>query len=132
MASIHRTIELSVSAASVWDRLRDFYALHERLVPGFVTECRAEPGARVITFFNGAVSRELFVGSDEELQRLSYAVVGGKATHHSASAQVLAAGPQRCRLLWITDVLPDEMATPIGQMMDRGAAVMKTTLETPE
>ena len=61
MASIHRSVELSVSAESVWERLRDFYALHERLVPGFVTECRPEPGARVLTFFNGLVVRELLV-----------------------------------------------------------------------
>jgi hypothetical protein len=132
MASIHRTIELSVSAESVWDRLRDFYALHRRLVPGFVTECRPEPGARVITFFNGAVARELLVGSDEQLRRVCYAVAGGTATHHSASAQVFAEGAARCRVLWISDVLPDEMAEPIGKMMDRGAAVMKATLETPE
>jgi hypothetical protein len=46
MATIQRTIELSVSAEHVWDRRRDFYALHERLAPGFVTELRVEPGAR--------------------------------------------------------------------------------------
>jgi Polyketide cyclase / dehydrase and lipid transport len=132
MASIYRAVILSVSAESVWDRLRDFYAVHERLVPGFVTECRPEPGARVITFFNGLVARELLVGLDEQVRRVSYAVIGGTAMHHSASAQVFAEGQERCRLVWITDVLPNEMAEPIGQMMDRGAAVMKATLETAD
>lgn len=131
MASIQRTVELSVSAERVWDRLRDFYALHERLVPGFVTELRVEPGARIITFFNGLVARELLVGSDDQTRRVSYAVVGGRATHHAASAQVFAEGPESCRLVWITDVLPDELAEPIGKMMDRGSAVMKATLEAP-
>src|SRR5450432_1425033 len=132
MASIYRAVELSVSAESVWDRVRDFYALRDRLVPGFVTECRPEPGARLITFFNGVVTRELLVGLDDQVRRLSYAAVGGASTHHSASAQVFAEGAERCRLVWITDVLPDEMAEPIGKMMDRGAEVMKATLEALE
>ena len=129
MASIHRSVELSVSAESVWERLRDFYALHERLVPGFVTECRPEPGARLLTFFNGLVVRELLVGLDDQLQRLSYAVVGEKFAHYAASAQVFAEGAERCRFVWITDVLPDAMAEPIGQMMDRGVAALKATVE---
>ena len=129
MASIQRTVELSVSAEQVWDRLRDFYALHERLVPGFVTELRAEPGARVITFFNGLVAHELLVGSDDQTRRMSYAVVGGKATHHAASAQVFPEGPERCRFVWISDVLPDTLAEPIAKMMDHGILVIKTTLE---
>ena len=129
MASIHRSIELSVSAESVWERLRDFYALHERLVPGFVTECRPEPGARVLTFFNGLVVREMLVGLDEQLRRLSYAMVDERVTQHAASAQVFAEGRERCRFVWITDVLPDAMAEPIGLMMDRGVAALKATVE---
>jgi hypothetical protein len=129
MASIYKRWNISASAESVWDRLRDFYALHQRLVPGFVVECRPEPGARVITFFNGLVARELLVGIDEQAQRVSYAVVGGKAAHHAASAQVFATGAGTCHIVWITDVLPDELADPIAQMMERGGAVMKTTLE---
>ena len=50
----------------------------------------------------------------------------------SASAQVIADGAERCTLLWITDVLSDEMVGLIGQMMDRGAAVMKATIEAQE
>jgi hypothetical protein len=71
----------------------------------------------------------LWVGSDEQTRRMSYAGMGGKATHHAASAQVFAAGPERCRFVWITDVLPDELADAIAQMMEHGSAVMKATLE---
>jgi hypothetical protein len=31
--------------------------------------------------------------------------------------------------VWITDVLPDELAAGIGEMMDRGIGVIKQTLE---
>lgn len=130
MASIYKEFSIQLDAAEVWERVRDFYALRERLVPGFVRECRAEPGARVLTFDNGLVARELLVGIDEQHRRLSYAVVGGRATQHAASAQVFEESLGRCRLLWITDVLPDELSGPIGEMMDRGAAVMKSTLES--
>ena len=128
MASIYEELWLEASAEHVWDALRDFYAVHERLVPGFVTECRAEAGARIVTFFNGLVARELLVACDDDVRRIAYSSVGGRATHHNASAQVFAEGPERCRLVWITDVLPDELAAPIGVMMERGAEAMKATL----
>ena len=132
MASIYKQVIIDVDVAQVWDRLRDFYALRERLVPGFVSECRADAGARVVTFENGLVAREVLVGMDDEHKRLSYTVVGGRATHHLASAQVFQEAAGRSRLVWITDVLPDELAAPIGQMMDRGAAVMKRTIEASQ
>ena len=41
--------------------VRDIGALHTRLVPGFVTDVKLEPGARVVTFGNGTVAREVIV-----------------------------------------------------------------------
>jgi hypothetical protein len=43
--------------------------------------------------------------------------------------QVVADGDGRCRLVWITDVLPDQAAATLGPMIDHGADVMKQTLE---
>ena len=83
----------------------------------------------MLTFFNGFVARELLVGLDERARRVSYASVAGQATHHGASAQAFAIDGENCRLVWITDVLPDELAEPIAATMDRGGAVMKATLE---
>jgi hypothetical protein len=86
----------------------------------------------VVTFFNGLVARELFVACDDGVKRVAYSSVGGRATHHNASAQIFDEGAKRCRLVWITDVLPDELAEPIGAMMDRGAEVMKATLSATD
>ena len=58
--SLHRA-----AAADVWDALRDVGALHTRLAVGFVTDGRMEPGARVVTFANGVVARELIVAVDD-------------------------------------------------------------------
>jgi hypothetical protein len=132
MATIYKEWLIAASAEHVWDRLRDFYALHERLVPGFVTACRAEPGVRFIRFFNGFEAREALIGlSEQPVMRVSYTSLDTKATHHSASAQVFTVDDGQCRLVWITDVLPDEIAATIAPMMDRGGAVMKATLEGP-
>lgn len=129
MASIYREIEIEVDAATVWAALRDFGAVQERLVPGFVTHCQLDGGDRVVTFFNGLVARERLVGLDERVMRLSYTSIGGRAAHHNASAQIFPAGERRSRLVWITDVLPDALGEPIAAMMDRGAQTLKSTLE---
>jgi carbon monoxide dehydrogenase subunit G len=132
MATITKDIEIDASPEVVWDALSDFGALHERLVPGFVVDAHLdEEGARVITFFNGAVAREVLVGRDDESRRLAYTVVDGPldSSHHNASAQVVARGGGS-RFVWITDVLPDHLAGPTAQLMQRGIEVIKQTLES--
>ena len=57
MSSIRKEILIDAPAQIVWDALRDVGALHTPcLVPGFVTDTRLEPGARVVTFGNGRSS----------------------------------------------------------------------------
>ena len=53
MASIRKEVLINASSEAVWDALKDVGALHTRLVPGFVTDTRLEPGARIVTFGNG-------------------------------------------------------------------------------
>jgi len=129
MASVHREIVVARPAAAVWDALADVGALPTRLVRGFVTDCRLEPGARVVTFANGMVARELIVDVDPERRRIAWAAVGGRLSHHNASAQAFAEGDAACRIVWIADFLPDAHAPQIAAMIDQGLAAMKTTLE---
>ena len=128
MASIHKDFPIDAPAHEVWDALRDFGALHTRLVPGFVTDCRVEGEARNVTFANGTTARELLVDCDEERRRLVYAIVSERLTQHSASAQVIPDGEARCRFVWITDVLPHEIAPYISGQMDVGVAAMQRAL----
>ena len=72
--------------------LRDVGAVHTRLAPGFVTDVRLEDGARIVTFGNGMVARELIVDVDDDARRVAWSVVGGRMTHHNASAQVFPEG----------------------------------------
>src|SRR5262245_45911097 len=83
MASIHREIVIDARPEAVWDALRDVGAVHRRLAPGFVTDVQLEEGARVVTFGNGLVARELIVDVDDQQRRLAWSVVGGRMTHHN-------------------------------------------------
>jgi carbon monoxide dehydrogenase subunit G len=129
MASIQREVLIQADPATVWDALSDVGALHRRLAPGFVTDVRLEEGARVVTFGNGLVARELIVDIDDKARRLVWSVVGGRMTHHNASAQVLPDGEGGSRFVWIADLLPHELAPGIAAMMEQGLAVIKRTLE---
>jgi carbon monoxide dehydrogenase subunit G len=129
MASIRREIEVAVSAEAAWDAVRDVGALHTRLVQGFVSDCRLDGDARIVTFANGAVARELIVDLDDAQRRLVWAAVGGRLSHHNASVQVFAEGPQRCRLVWIADLLPHELKPAIAAMVEQGSLAIRRTLE---
>ena len=129
MACIRKEILLETSAENVWAAVRDVGALHHRLVPGFVVDTRLEEGARVVTFGNGMVVREVIVDLDDDARRLAWSARGGRLSHHNASVQVFADGARGCRLVWIADLLPNELAGDIRAMIDQAAAVMKKTLD---
>ena len=129
MATIRKEIEIHTRPEDAWAAVRDVGALHTRLVPGFVTDVRLEEGARVVTFGNGVVARELIVTIDDEARRLVWAVVGGRMTHHNASAQVFAEGEKLSRFVWTADLLPDNVAPAIAAMMEQAMPVIKATLE---
>jgi len=128
MASIHKEIMISAPASEVWDAVRDFGALHTRLAPGFVLGTRLDGEARIVTFANGTVARELLVDCDDNRRRLAYAVVSERVKQHSASIQIIADGDRSCRMIWITDVLPHEIAPYISAQMDQGALAVQAAL----
>jgi hypothetical protein len=125
MASIYKDISLDARPGDVWAAVRDFGAVHQRLVPGFVLDCRLDGDARIVSFANGTVARELLVDCDDARLRLVYAVVSERVKQHSASVQVFPDGDTRSRLLWIVDVLPNEIAPYIDAQMDQAALAMQ-------
>jgi carbon monoxide dehydrogenase subunit G len=129
MASIHKETHLDAKPADVWAAIRDVGAVHRRLAPGFVIDTRMDgDAARIVTFANGLVVRELIVDVDDDVRRLAYSAVGGRSTHHNASFQVFADGERGSRLVWIADVLPHEVAKPIADMMEQGLDAVRQTL----
>lgn len=128
MATIRNEMTLGASPDRVWDALRDFGAVHRRVAPGFLTDSKLDGDARIVTFANGAVARETLVSSDDESRRLVYAIMDQRFKHYSASVQVFADG-QGSRVVWIVDLLPDDLAGLVRQMAGQGAVAMKHTLE---
>ena len=109
--------------------MRDFGAPHTRLVPGFVLDTKLDGKARIVSFANGTVARELLVDCDDTRRRLAYAVISERLTQHSASVQVVAEDEAHCRLLWTVDVLPHEIAPYIDWQMDAAAGAMQRAFE---
>jgi hypothetical protein len=128
MASIHRDIAIDAHPEDVWAAVRDFGAVHQRLAPGFATDACLDGDARIVTFHNGTVARELLVDCDDARRRLVYAVISERVKHYSASVQVATDGEARTRMLWIVDVLPNQIAPYIAGQMDQAVLAMQKSL----
>jgi Polyketide cyclase / dehydrase and lipid transport len=129
MASILKDIPIHAGPDAVWDAVREFGAVHQRLGPGFAMDCRLDGNARIVTFHNGNVAREEFVDCDDARRRLAYAILGNeRVKHYNASVQVFADGEAHSRIVWIVDVLPNEIAPYISGQMDLAVAAMQKTL----
>jgi carbon monoxide dehydrogenase subunit G len=132
LPSIRKEIQIDAPPEKVWDALRDFGALHERLVPGFVTDCRMDGEDRIVTFASGAVVREVLIDLDDEQRRLVWSIVDGPYRHHNGAAQVFAEG-DGSRFVWTTDLLADdEVVRVTEQSMETGVGVAKKTLEAAD
>jgi hypothetical protein len=119
---------LNAAPETVWDAVRDFGAPHQRLTPGVLVDARLDQdGSRIVMFANGIVAREVLIDADEEARRVAYTVTG-TFDHHSSSMQVVDSGAG-AKLIWITDVLPNERAAMVSALKDQGIAAMKRVLE---
>ena len=129
MATIFRQFTVGADADQVWSAFKDVGAVHTRLAPGFVTDCVLNGDVRTVTFANGLIAKERIVTVDDTMRRLAYSVIEGGPTHHNASFQVVDEGDRGCRVVWITDLLPDELGPQIGQMMEMGCEAMRKAFE---
>src|ERR1700727_3180501 len=128
MASIHKDILIDAEPEDAWAAVRDFGAVHRRLAPGFVLDARLDDDARIVTFANGTTAREFLVDCDDTRRRLVYAVTSERVKHYNASVQVIADGEARARLIWIVDILPNDIAPYIAGQMDQAALAMQKAL----
>lgn len=130
MASILIETPVAVPPEKAWAAFRDVGAVHTKLARGFVTDCKMEEGARIVTFANGFAAKELIVDIDDTCRRLAYAVSGSpRLAHHNASFQVMTEGIG-ARIVWRADILPDSAEPTIRGMMEQGSVAMRKTLES--
>ena len=130
MASIRKEIAVSAPADAAWDAVSDYAAIHERLAPGMVTDTRLENDGtvRVVTFADGLVLRERILSVDDKARRFAYSIEGEPFVHHNASVEIIG-DDRRCRLVWTADMLPHEMGQTVSDIMARGLALSKQTIE---
>jgi hypothetical protein len=123
MVSVVVERRLPVGAEAAWAQLRQF----DRAVanfPGVVTACSVEGSTRAVTFANGNVVREVLVGIDEERRRIAYAVTGGRFSQHASSMQIVD-DSGTCRLIWVSDFLPDEVEPLVRGLMEQGSEALE-------
>jgi len=128
MATIYRSAQLFVPASVAWDFI-DRYTRSE--VHAF-TNCVSErqiDDYRVVVTADGMEFWERNVTVDPERMRAVYAIpTFPGAEHHQAEMRVVDDGEGRSALLWITDLLPHDLAEAMAPsydelMIDLGAAI---------
>lgn len=130
MASIRIAIPVDQPAQTVWAAVADAGAVHERLARDFVVDTQLRDGHRVVTFAVGLVAKELLVDIDEDARRIAYAVVESPLglRHHHATMEVVADGDDHSQLVWVADLLPDDVEPTVRTFMEQGAESMQRTL----
>lgn len=128
MASIHSEKLVRVPADRAWAALRDVANPH-RLFAGVLTDARLDGDTRTVTFANGMVAQERIVDVDEGRRRVAYTVAGDMFEHHSASMQILPEGPDACRFVWDTDLLPNDRVKMVAPLVEQGSQALARTLE---
>lgn len=131
MPTIRKEISINASPFQVWDAVRDVSAVHYRLVPGYTENTLMNGHERTLILPQGGFVREFIISIDEVERRLAYAVKEGRMPllHHHASFQVFPNDNNGSKLIWITDFLPEQLTNVIQAHIDRGAEVMKETIE---
>lgn len=129
MASISKRIPLDADVDTVWTALRDVGNAHHVFGP-VLTDCRLDDDAtRVVTFANGMVVHERIVDVDDDARRLAYTVLDGPFTHHHATFQVTAEPDRTSVLTWVSDLLPDDAAPMVDDLMEQGALAAQHALD---
>ena len=129
MASIHKDIIIDASPDDVWDAVRDFGALHTRLVPGFVArhQARRRRAHRDLRQRHGGAR------AAGRLRRRAAAAGLCHRQRTRQAAQRLGAGDRRRRRTaagWSgsSTCCRNEIAPYIDAQMDQGALAMQKAL----
>lgn len=128
MTSIRCEVPIRRPAADTWSMLKCFGDA-ARLFAPVLTDCAIDGDVRTVTFANGNAVRERLIGIDDRHRRLCYTVLGDTFDHHSASIEIVPIDDRTCRLVWISDFLPDERSTLVGPLMEQGCQALVVNVE---
>jgi hypothetical protein len=129
MASIREERTLDVDPGTAWAAVRLVGEAHRLFAPVLV-DGSLDGDTRTVRFANGMIVQERILAVDDAHRRVAYTALGADGiTYHHASMEIDELTPGRCRFVWTTDVLPDQVAGMIAPLMEQGANALKTNLE---
>ncbi len=142
MGSVRRHLAIAASADTVWSLVGAPGRLHEWF-PVVATEIADPPSAeaaergavaqRWISLANGLRFEEDIVTLDHEQRRFQYRIVNnGLITQHLATVDVLEDGPDRCIVVYSTDMEPAPMALVISGAAGQGLATLQEMFENQQ
>jgi len=116
MAVIHRTIDVTASPQSTWDKIADVGGVHAMM--SILTDARVDGARRVCGLSMGGELSEIVLSVDESLRRVAYAIVDSPfgLELHSSSMTATGSGNES-QLVWITDLKPDAAAEQVAGLI---------------
>jgi hypothetical protein len=130
MATTRVDIAIETSAERVWSVVRDFERGPLIMAPRYVIGCQAHLDMRIVTFANGTIARERLIAVDEQHRRIVFSIIGDtiRPEHDNAVMQVIPGADSACTLVWMHDVLPDDLAPTLHAAMVDATPTIQTAL----
>lgn len=127
MASIVKTIPATAGADAAWQKISDVGAV-DQLVD-MIQSCSLDGDTRTCGFPDGQMVKERIISVDQDNKRIAYSVTDGPmpVEFHLAGVQVVEQG-ESASVVWTVDIKPDELATPMSELMDVAAQSMAAAL----
>ena len=120
MGTVRRHAFVERSADVVWELVGDPARLHEWFP---ITSTRVEGKKRWINLPSGLSFEEDIVTLDHDLRRFQYSIVNNPIVKsHLGTVDVIPDGPDRCIVIYSTDLDPEVMALMIAGAAGAGLA----------
>lgn len=128
MVSMYRDFDVDAPVDRVWAAIADVGAPNKLIT--FLGEVTLDGDVRTCELGDRGKLEELIVSIDDENRRVVYSIRESpfNFTHHNASMQALPNGNGGTRIVWVTDLKPDEAAAP--EILDAAVESMKEALRS--
>lgn len=112
MGTVRRHTFLDASADAVWSLVGNPARLHEWFP---IVSCEVQGNKRWINLASGLRFEEDIVTLDHDLRRFQYSIVNNAIIKtHLGTVDVIPDGPERCLVMYSTDLEPEVMALIIA------------------
>lgn len=127
MTTIRKTIDIKADIDSVWAKISDIGGISNLI--GFLQDSEFSGDERVCTLKDGGKLVESIISVDADLHRVMYSITASplNMSFHVASME-LEQTPTGVRLIWTTDLQPEQAAEQFEPLMDMACTDMQSTL----